>query len=52
MPSTRFPPVRWTALLLAASITLTTIGVVEASRAVGSQCAVAEHALRNHAGID
>jgi signal transduction histidine kinase len=47
----RFPPLRWTTLLLAASIALTTIGVVESSRAVRSQRAVAEHALRDYAGF-
>src|SRR5439155_16381381 len=47
----RFPALRWTTLLLAASIALTTIGVVEASRAVRSQRAVAEHALRDYAGF-
>ena len=36
MPATRIP-VRWTSLLLLASIALTTVGVVEASRAVRSQ---------------
>ncbi|HEV7993427.1 MAG TPA: HAMP domain-containing sensor histidine kinase [Gemmatimonadaceae bacterium] len=49
--SLRFPPLRWTTLLLAASIALTTIGVVEASRSVRSQRAVAEHALRDYAGF-
>lgn len=49
--SLRFPALRWTTLLLAASIALTTIGVVEASRAVRSQRAVAEHALRDYAGF-
>jgi signal transduction histidine kinase len=44
-------PLRWTSLLLLASIGLTTIGVVEASRAVRSQRAVAEHALRDYAGF-
>jgi hypothetical protein len=44
MPAFRVP-LRWTSLLLLASIGLTTIGVVEASRAVRSQRAVAEHAL-------
>jgi signal transduction histidine kinase len=51
MSSLRFPPLRWTTLLLAASIALTTIGVVESSRAVRSQRAVAEHALRDYAGF-
>src|SRR5215208_63090 len=50
MPALRIP-LRWTSLLLVASITLTTIGVVEASRAVRSQRAVAEHALRDYAGF-
>src|SRR6476659_373073 len=49
--SLRLPALRWTTLLLAASIALTTIGVVEASRAVRSQRAVAEHALRDYAGF-
>jgi len=49
--SLRFPALRWTTLLLAASIALTTIGVVEASRAVRSQRAVAEHALQDYAGF-
>lgn len=51
MSEIRFPALRWTTLLLAASIALTTIGVVEASRAVRSQRAVAEHALRDYAGF-
>ena len=51
MASLRFPPLRWTTLLLVASIALTTIGVVESSRAVRSQRAVAEHALRDYAGF-
>jgi signal transduction histidine kinase len=51
MARLRFPPLRWTTLLLAASIALTTIGVVESSRAVRSQRAVAEHALRDYAGF-
>jgi len=51
MSHLRFPALRWTTLLLAASIALTTIGVVEASRAVRSQRAVAEHALRDYAGF-
>jgi signal transduction histidine kinase len=51
MSDFRFPALRWTTLLLAASIALTTIGVVEASRAVRSQRAVAEHALRDYAGF-
>jgi len=51
MATLRFPALRWTTLLLAASIALTTIGVVEASRAVRSQRAVAEHALRDYAGF-
>ena len=50
MPAFRVP-FRWTSLLLLASIGLTTIGVVEASRAVRSQRAVAEHALRDYAGF-
>ena len=50
MPALRIP-LRWTSLLLLASIGLTTIGVVEASRAVRSQRAVAEHALRDYAGF-
>src|SRR5881628_560719 len=51
MPDLRFPALRWTTLLLAASIALTTIGVVEASRAVRSHREVAEHALRDYAGF-
>src|SRR3954452_20175928 len=51
MPTLRLPALRWTSLLLLASIALTTIGVVEASRAVRSQRAVAEHALRDYAGF-
>jgi signal transduction histidine kinase len=47
----RLPALRWTTLLLAASIGLTTIGVVEASRSVRSQRAVAERALRDYAGF-
>src|SRR4051794_28086388 len=50
MPALRIP-LRWTSLLLLASIALTTIGVVEASRAVRSQRVVAEHALRDYAGF-
>ena len=50
MPALRIP-IRWTSLLLLASIPLTTIGVVEASRAVRSQRAVAERALRDYAGF-
>ena len=50
MPALRLP-LRWTSLLLLASIGLTTIGVVEASRAVRSQRTVAEHALRDYAGF-
>ena len=50
MPDLRIP-LRWTSLLLLASIALTGIGVVEASRAVRSQRAVAEHALRDYAGF-
>ena len=50
MPPLRIP-LRWTSLLLLASIALTTIGVVEASRAVRSQRAVAEGALRDYAGF-
>src|SRR5215216_5225084 len=51
MASPRLPALRWTTLLLMASIGLTTIGVVEASRAVRSQRAVAEHALLDYAGF-
>ena len=51
MASPRLPAIRWTTLLLIASIGLTTIGVVEASRAMRSQRAVAEHALRDYAGF-
>ena len=50
MPALRIP-LRWTSLLLLASIALTTIGVMEASRAVRSQRAVAERALRDYAGF-
>ena len=50
MPPLRIP-LRWTSLLLLASIALTTIGVIEASRAVRSQRAVAERALRDYAGF-
>jgi signal transduction histidine kinase len=50
MPALRIP-FRWTSLLLLASIALTTLGVVEASRAVRSQRAVAERALRDYAGF-
>src|SRR5919112_2606383 len=50
MPALRIP-LRWTSLLLLASIALTTLGVVEASRAVRSQRAVAERALRDYAGF-
>src|SRR6476469_3229654 len=50
MPALRVP-LRWTALLLLASIALTTVGVVEASRSVRTQRAVAEHALRDYAGF-
>ena len=49
--SLRSLTLRWTTLLLVVSIALTTIGVVEASRAVRSQRAVAEHALRDYAGF-
>jgi signal transduction histidine kinase len=51
MASPRLPAFRWTTLLLVASLGLTTIGVVEASRSVRSQRAVAEHALRDYAGF-
>ena len=44
-------PLRWTSLLLLASIALTTIGVVEASRAMRSQRVIAERALRDYAGF-
>jgi signal transduction histidine kinase len=47
----RLPTVRWPTFLLLASIGLTTLGVVEASRAIRSQRAVAEHALRDYAGF-
>jgi signal transduction histidine kinase len=49
--SLRLPALRWTTLLLGASIALTTVGVVEASRAVRSQRALAEHALHDYAGF-
>ena len=45
------PPLRWTSLLLLATIALTTIGVIEAGRAARSQRAVAERALRDYAGF-
>ena len=51
MPPPRIPALRWTSVLLIASVGLTTIGVVEASRAVRSQRAVAERALRDYAGF-
>ncbi|MEO8562199.1 MAG: HAMP domain-containing sensor histidine kinase [bacterium] len=47
----RHAALRWTTLLLIASVGLTTMGVVEASRSVRSQRAVAEHALRDYAGF-
>jgi signal transduction histidine kinase len=47
----RLPAVRWPTLLLLVSVGLTSLGVVEASRAIRSQQAVAEHALRDYAGI-
>ena len=50
MPGLRLP-LRWTSLLLLASVALTAVGVVEASRAVRSQRAVAERALRDYAGF-
>lgn len=45
------PRVRWPLLLLLASIGLTTLGVVEANRAIRSQRRVAEHALHDYAGF-
>ena len=45
------PRVRWPLLLLLASIGLTTLGVVEANRAIRSQRKVAEHALHDYAGF-
>ena len=50
MPALRIP-LRWTSLLLLASIALTALGVVEAGRAARSQRAIAEHALRDYAGF-
>jgi signal transduction histidine kinase len=47
----RLPSVRWPLLLLLASIGFTTLGVVEANRAIRSQRTVAEHALRDYAGF-
>ena len=47
----RLPTVRWPALLLLLSLGLTALGLVEANRAVRSQQAVAEHALRDYAGF-
>lgn len=47
----RLPHVRWPTLLLVLSIALTTLGVVEANRAIRSQRAVAEHALSDYAGF-
>ena len=43
--------IRWPTLLLLLSIGLTALGLVEASRAVRTQRAVAEHALRDYAGF-
>ncbi len=51
MGSWRLPPLRWPTLLLLASVALTTVGVVEANRAIRSHRAVAEHALRDYAGF-
>ncbi|MEP6732070.1 MAG: HAMP domain-containing sensor histidine kinase [bacterium] len=47
----RLPSVRWPALLLLTSLAFTTLGVVEANRAIRSQRTVAEHALRDYAGF-
>ena len=43
--------VRWPLLLLLVSIGFTTLGVVEANRAIRSQRTTAEHALRDYAGF-
>ena len=43
--------IRWPTLLLLLSIGLTALGLVEATRAVRTQRAVAEHALRDYAGF-
>ncbi|AHG92469.1 hypothetical protein J421_4934 (plasmid) [Gemmatirosa kalamazoonensis] len=47
----RLPAVRWPTLLLLASIGLTALGLLEATRAVRRQREVAEHALRDYAGF-
>jgi signal transduction histidine kinase len=47
----RLPSVRWPLLLLLTSVGFTTLGVVEANRAIRSQRTVAEHALRDYAGF-
>src|SRR5512140_3839625 len=47
----RLPSVRWPLLLLMASVGFTTLGVVEANRAIRSQRTAAEHALRDYAGF-
>ncbi|MDB4898932.1 MAG: ATP-binding region ATPase domain protein [Gemmatimonadetes bacterium] len=47
----RLPSVRWPMVLLFASLGFTTLGVVEANRAIRSQRTVAEHALRDYAGF-
>ena len=47
----RLPAVRWPTLLLLTSIGFTALGLVEASRAIRSQRAVAEHALRDYASF-
>ncbi|MEO7455079.1 MAG: HAMP domain-containing sensor histidine kinase [Gemmatimonadaceae bacterium] len=45
------PSVRWPLLLLLASIGLTTLGVVEANRAIRSQRKMAQGALHDYAGF-
>ncbi len=47
----RLPSVRWPLLLLLASIGFTTLGVVEANRAIRSQRNIAERALHDYAGF-
>ena len=51
MPQWRLPSVRWPLLLLLASLGFTTLGVVEANRAIRSQRTVAERALHDYAGF-
>jgi signal transduction histidine kinase len=47
----RLPSVRWPLLLLLASLGFTTLGVVEANRAIRSQQTVTAHALQDYAGF-